>query len=65
MVGEQVFGALAAGSDLEAAGARPIDQLAGQRRLVAVGTCSIGIAPNVFLGKVGSDLPDPYIDTQR
>ena len=37
MVGGQVFGPLASRGDLEAAGARPIDQVAGQRRLVAIG----------------------------
>ena len=37
VIGRQVLGALAGGDDLEPAGARPIDQLAGQRRLVAIG----------------------------
>src|SRR5467141_3278153 len=36
VVGRQVLGALAGGDDLEAAGARPINDLAGQRRLVAI-----------------------------
>ena len=37
MIFGQVFGALAGGDHLEAAGARPIDHLADERRLVAVG----------------------------
>ena len=37
VVGRVVLGALAGGDDLEAAGPGPVDQLADQRRLVAVG----------------------------
>ena len=37
MIGRQILGSLAGGDDLETAGAAPIDQLAGQRRLVAIG----------------------------
>jgi hypothetical protein len=37
VVGRQVFGSLAGGSNLKAAGPRPIDQLADERRLVAIG----------------------------
>jgi hypothetical protein len=37
MIGRQILGSLAGGGDLEAARARPIDQFAGQRRLIAIG----------------------------
>ena len=37
VIGGQVLGALAGGDDLEAAGARPVDLLGDQRRLVAIG----------------------------
>ena len=37
VIGRQIFGALAGGNDFKAARARPVDQLAGERRLIAVG----------------------------
>jgi len=37
MISRQIFRALARRDDLETAGARPIDKLAGQGRLVAIG----------------------------
>ena len=37
VVGREVLRALAGGDDLEAAGARPVDLLGDQRRLVAIG----------------------------
>ena len=37
MIGRQVFGALAGGDDAKTGGARPVDHLGGQRRLIAIG----------------------------
>jgi hypothetical protein len=37
VVGRQVLGSLAGGDDRKAAGPRPIDQLADERRLIAIG----------------------------
>ena len=37
VIGRQIFGALAGGDDAKTRGARPVDHLGGQRRLIAIG----------------------------